>query len=152
MVTRGSLLPHAVNSNFALVSPDVCRADAEPQPRALANLVVKNGSKTWGKTRAECHTGVTHTNFDAMGCGQRAGGNRDQSAVRRRFRRIDQQIHQHLRKLIGIHHNVRQVFRNPVLRPFVAQRRLAFEKAERVGHQAMQAEVASAPVAQGARS
>ena len=63
-------------------------------------------------------------------------------AFGRRFGRIDQQIHQDLRKLIGINQDVGQVFGNLVLRSFAAQRRLAFEKAQRIANQAPQAEVA----------
>ena len=86
--------------------------------------------------------GVADAYFDAIREADLGGGNRDAPTVGCRFGRVDQQIHQHLRELIGVNQNVGQVFGNLVLRPFAAERRLAFEKAESIGNQAMQAEVA----------
>jgi hypothetical protein len=109
----------------------------------LPGLVVKKGSKTCGRMSGGMPQPVSLTQISMLSTKVSfLAETGDTSAVRRCLGRIDQQIHQHLRKLIGIHQDVRQVFGNLVLRSFAAQRRLAFEKAKRIRNQAMQAEIA----------
>ena len=85
---------------------------------------------------------IADANFQALDEDQLRRPNRDAPPSRRRFRRIQQKIHQHLRKLVRIGSDVRKIRQHLILQNLAAQDRLVLQKRDRIHHQARQIDLA----------
>ena len=110
-----------------------------PRPVPFPRLVVKKGSKTCGSTSAgNPASRVNDPDLHFFALRQSVGENGNSPALRGRLRGIQQQVHQHLRKLIRIRADHRQVLRHQILHMDFVEHRLMFKKVQRVGDQAVE--------------
>ena len=107
---RGSAMRRAFNLDLAIVAAHVSLRDTKAQSCALAAL---GGKERFENVRQyvsrNSAAGINHPHFNRFAGGDLVGGNRNPSAFRRRLCRIQQKVHEDLRKLIRIHANGRQV-------------------------------------------
>ena len=114
-----------------------------PSPVPRPRLVVKKGSKNMRQNiRRDAASGVTDPNFNHVDKGQLAGRNGNAPALGRSLGCIQQKIHQHLRQLVRVRANMRQIPWDSVLELLPPQHRLMLEERQRVFNQTMQADLA----------
>ncbi len=92
--------------------------------------------------RRNAATSVADPDFHALLKRELAGGDCDGAAFRSGFRGVQQQVHQHLRQLVRIRADLRQVERNLVLDTPSPRAWAGLEKAQRVRDQAVKSELA----------
>ena len=92
--------------------------------------------------RRDAASGVTDPNFSHVNEGQLAGRNGNAPTFRRSLGRIQQKIHQHLRQLVRVRANMREIPWDGVLELLPPQHRLMLEERQRVFNQTMQADFA----------
>src|SRR5579883_1450509 len=134
---------NAGHANLAVVTAHVGEADAEAEAGAAAALGGEEGLEDMRQdVGRDAGAGVADADLDHVDVSELVGGDGDAAAFGSGFGGVEQEVHEHLRDLVGVGANEREVARDVVLEALVAEHGLVLEEGHGIGDQPEKADPA----------